>query len=427
MSIRNGQTVQVIPSARRLVTSLRDVGYDFVHAVADLVDNSITAGASLVDIDLRFDGRESWLRIADNGSGMSGSGITEAMRYGSEQKYEDEDLGKFGLGLKTASMSQCRRLTVASRTDPDVNRIEVRQLDLDHIEARDQWEVFIVPADERPHEVVAPLERGPGTVVLWQELDRVLGYKLPWGERAKTGLLNLAEKLELHLGMVFHRFLTGEVHRRKKLVITMNGTTKIQPWDPFARDEKATEVLPCAEIDVQTNDGVGMVRFQPYVLPPKERFSSEAAFNRLSGPAKWNAQQGLYIYRANRMIQAGGWSWMRTTDEHTKLARAALDFFPDLDSAFEVNVAKVRVTLPADLRERLKDKIEPLVRRAQTVYRQSSSGAAGGHGGKAGRRGVQMRRAIEQAAAQAGEVAALTRIVEKLRAAAPEVARAIGW
>jgi hypothetical protein len=229
--------------------------------------------------------------------------------------------------------------------------------------------------------------------------------------------------------------------------MTMNGTTKIQAWDPFARDEKATEELPATEIDVRTGDGVGIVRFQPYVLPPKERFSSETAFNRLSGPAKWNAQQGLYIYRANRMIQSGGWSWIRTIDEHTKLARAALDFFPDLDSAFEINVAKVRVTLPADLRERLKGAIETLVRRAQTVYRQSSHAPAGGHGGKGihvqvpRRRGRPrsggeesqetgghlVRRAIEEAATQVGEEKALARIVEKLRASAPEVVRALGW
>ena len=105
----------MIPSAKRLIHSLRDIGYDFKQAVADLVDNSITANATRVWVDMRFEGKDSWLRVTDNGSGMSGTTITEAMRFGSERDYEPDELGKFGLGLKTASLSQCRRFTVASR------------------------------------------------------------------------------------------------------------------------------------------------------------------------------------------------------------------------------------------------------------------------------------------------------------------------
>src|SRR5712692_3370844 len=123
--------VEVIPSARRLVRSLRDLGYDFVHAIADLVDNSIAAGASRMAVDMKWSGPDSWVRMTDNGTGMSGTIITEAMRFGSERDYEVDDLGKFGLGLKTASLSQCRRLTVASRIDRNQRRIEVRRWDLD--------------------------------------------------------------------------------------------------------------------------------------------------------------------------------------------------------------------------------------------------------------------------------------------------------
>src|SRR6266540_4591389 len=127
-------TIKVLPSARRLILSLRDIGYDFVHAVADLVDNSIAADAATVAVDVAFEGADSWLRVADDGTGMSGPTITEAMRYGSQRAYPgDDDLGKFGLGLKTASMSQCRRLSVASRAYKHNSRIQVRILDLDYI------------------------------------------------------------------------------------------------------------------------------------------------------------------------------------------------------------------------------------------------------------------------------------------------------
>ena len=194
-------TIKVLPSARRLILSLRDIGYDFVHAVADLVDNSIAAEASTVTIDVCFAGAQSWLRVADDGIGMSSATITEAMRYGSQRPYgTDDDLGKFGLGLKTASMSQCRRLSVASRTGNLNSPIQVRILDLDHIEETDQWEVLVARPERWDTLVVEPLQYQIGTVVLWQSLDRVLGYKLPSGERARNGLTALTHRLHDHLG-----------------------------------------------------------------------------------------------------------------------------------------------------------------------------------------------------------------------------------
>ena len=137
---------------------------------------------------------------------------------------------------------------------------------------------------------------------------------------------------------------------------------------------RATDALPGCDIDVVTAEGVGLARFQPYVLPPREQFSSEDAFHRYAGPRKWNAQQGFYIYRANRMIQSGGWCRMRALDEHVKLARASIDFYPGLDAAFEIDVAKVRAVLPAELRERLQGPVESLVRAAQAVYRAHPTG-----------------------------------------------------
>ncbi len=439
-------TVEVIPSARRLVRSLRDLGYDFVHAIADLVDNSVAAGASRVAIDLKWAGPDSWVRVTDNGTGMSGTTITEAMRFGSERDYDVDDLGKFGLGLKTASLSQCRRLTVASRVDRNSRRIEVRRWDLDLVEKSNRWEIEILGSDERQDNLVEPLQEQTGTVVLWESLERVLKYKVAWGESSKNALYKLAEQLDQHLGMVFHRFLSGEARRRKKLTITVNGTF-VEPWDPYARDEKAREVFPPKEFELQTDDGKGIVRYQPYVLPPQDKFSSRQAFERMSGPEKWNRQQGFYIYRADRMIQSGGWSRMRTADEHTKLARAAIDFYPDLDPAFEVNVAKFRVVLPPELKDLLEEPVERLVKRAKTVYSgekggfkssgsSSAFGAARAGGptrGSGGKNTVAMsptrtdlKHAFEQAAADAGELHALKKIIRALVKRFPELANEFG-
>ncbi|MEX2149661.1 MAG: ATP-binding protein [Steroidobacteraceae bacterium] len=459
---RSKSTLEVIPSARRLIRSLRDVGYDFKHAVADLIDNSVAAGASSVAIDMRFDGKDSFLRIADNGVGMNGTTITEAMRFGTERDYEADELGKFGLGLKTASLSQCSRLTVASRFDRAVKRIETRQWDLAHVETSNRWEIIDLPTDERPDALVEPLYGATGTVVLWEVMDRVLGYKIPWGDRARNGFLRLADELDQHLGMVFHRFLTGEARRRKKLRITLNGT-KVEAWDPFARDEKATIRFPTKQLEIHGDDGPGLVAYTAHILPAQERFSSLKAFNRYAGPGKWNYQQGFYIYRADRMIQSGGWSYMRTSDEHTKLARAALDFWPDLDSAFDLNVAKARVNLPAQLKEQLRPHVEQLAKQARKVYSplpntlpghtnrpqdgiscesselrpgvkplvQYSSGypSTPSDGGQVSAKVtlVQVGRAIDSAAAKAGENAALKRIKKALNSKSPETARTLGW
>lgn len=448
---RPKSTLELIPSARRLIRSLRDVGYDFKHAIADLVDNSIAANASAITIDMRFDGEHSIARIADNGKGMNGSTITEAMRFGTERDYEADELGKFGLGLKTASLSQCSRLTVASRADRAARRIETRQWDLDHVERSNRWEIIDVPANERPDVLVQPLHYVTGTVVLWELMDRVLGYKIPWGDRARSGFLQLAEELDQHLSMVFHRFLAGTARRKKKLKITLNDTA-IEPWDPFAANEKGTIRLPPKQFEIHGDDGPGLVEFIPHILPPKERFSSLKAFNRYAGPRKWNYQQGFYIYRADRMIQSGGWSYMRTSDEHTKLARVALDFWPDLDSAFDLNVAKARVNLPADLRALLQPHIEQLAKYARKVYSpltsthspqlkvtpgsgNSSTNADGTtqdtsehqHPAPGNLVRRHIGRALEEAAAKAGERGALKRIRKTLKEQTPGTAKEIGW
>lgn len=467
-------TVEVLPSPKRLIEALRDVGYDFAGAVADLIDNSIAANATRVDIQVRWDGPDSWLRIADNGTGMDGLTITEALRFGSERSYRPDDLGKFGLGLKTASLSQCRQILVASRTSEQIARIEARRFDLDRILAENRWEVELLGASDRPSELVEPLKSHPGTVVLWSQLDRLLGYRAPRGEKAQRALWELVDRLEQHLGMVFHRFIEGDVggkRGRRPLVITLNGNV-IQPWNPFAIEEEHTQHLQVRDFEINVAGSAGVVTFDPWVLPAKDRFSSEAEFNRLSGPSKWNQQQGFYIYRANRLIQSGGWSRLRAPDEHTKLARVALDFYPELDGAFGINIAKMRVNLPTQLRERLKDPVEDLIRVAKKAYslksepkptpgRPSTSPeedsvrpaarphspppAAAGDGTSASlaqRSGAgpvvawpppplvpraSPRAALEHAAESSGDSDALARIIKVLQGSEPEVARDLGW
>lgn len=369
----NNETHELIPSARRLIHSLRDMGYDFPAAVADVVDNSIEAKATRVTIDVGFAGDASWVRIADNGKGMTPNELREAMRYGSDRDYDLEDLGRFGLGMKTASMSQCQRLTVASRSSEAKADVYGYSWDLDHIERTNRWEILPLDRQDFPSTLKEPLLDSTGTVVLWERLDRILGYKHPYGESSKRRLSQMCRELEQHLAMVFHRFLAGGYSKR--LRIELNGN-RVQPWDPFAQQEPNTKRLDPVIMPFEFEGHSGKVVLEPFVLPNQEGFSSPEAHQRAAGPDKWNRQQGFYIYRAGRMIQSGGWCNLRTLDEHTKLARIALLFTPQLDEAFKINVAKMRVQLPPLLRSEIEKAIAPVIKIAHATYRKTSAKAA---------------------------------------------------
>lgn len=459
-----------MPAAARTIASLRNVGYELPQAIADLVDNSISASATMIAVDVHFEGIDSWIQIADDGFGMDARTLTEALRYGSMRDYGRDDLGKFGFGLKTASTSQCRRVVVASRRALERARVEVRALDLGHIERTNRWEILVVDPADRPPHLVGPLRETTGTVVLWEDLDRILDYKDPYGGWAKRKLLDQAEAIAAHLGMVFHRFLTGQAlgFKRKKLKILVNGSA-VDAWDPFCRDEQGTTALTEHDYRVASESGMGIVHVSPYVLPNKSEFSDTAAWQRASGRLDWNRLQGMYIYRADRLIQWGGWSRIWTSDEHCKLARVALDFAPNLDEAFGINISKAIVKLPTDLRSDIEPVLSQVRGIANQRYRKGASsggrpsprptpdvpispepatgtftsvvdisdrdlgirpiivGASSDNSDHSSAFEQTARTAIEAAARAAGEQKALERIVASLRQTAPEVARGLGW
>jgi len=421
----------VTPSARRLTNSLRDIGYDFVSALADLVDNSITAEASEVKIDIVFESGSSYILISDNGSGMTKSELTEALRFGTQKEYALNNLGRYGLGMKTASISQCRRLSVLSRRSQNRRQIVSMSLDLDHIDKTDRWE--IIEPQETPG-VLAALERlnlSQGTVVVWEDLDRIIPEKHQedgWGRRR---LEQSSEKAIEYLGLVFHRFLETSSAMDNPLVLTVNGS-KVLPWNPFAPDEPHREELPIQSFEVITNGIVGEVVMRRYVLPSRNNFSTQDAFEQMSGPKKWNRQQGLYVYRADRIIQFGGWSGIRSIDEHTKLARASIEFQTDLDEVFQINVSKMKASIPAEVRGLIERPIQELCHRADAKYRRD------GHRSK--RTGLKTSEvapspkyindlgpALVTAAINTGHYKALENIMASLKKSHPEIAKSLGW
>ena len=422
--MREPRHTTVAPSAARLTESLRDIGYDFSSAIADLVDNSITAGATRVEIEVVYAAAESHVMIADDGRGMTTNGVHEALRFGSRRGYGLGDLGRYGLGLKTASLSQARSVTVLSRAG--TKRVTVRQLSLDTIIEHDDW-LIVEPAPTPVYlKARTMLGVGTGTVVVWEKLDRIFQEQKPEGGWARRRIERLAERAAEHLGMVFHRFLEGDDVPRVDIIV--NGT-KVRPWNPFAAGERETKRLPLQRFELTVGEVTGSVTLDRYVLPSRNAFSCPGEFERLSGPRKWNRQQGLYIYRADRLVQWGGWAGLRGIDEHLKLARVALDFGTDLDSAFNINVAKMRVAIPTQLRQMLERPIYEVCLRADDTYRRAAGAgpSAKPRGKGAGAAdGALTLLALRAAAMAAGESEALRRILAEVPQMSPEIAASLG-
>lgn len=358
---------EIIPGASRLIQSLRDVGYDFPTAIADVVDNSISAGATRINIDIHFLEEQSYVRIVDNGIGMARENLIEALRFGSEKEYDNNDnLGKFGLGLKTASISQCRKLTIASKFS-GCSSLNSYCWDIDHVIRTNSWEVIAPDEQTFGMHINGKIQGDSGTIVIWQNLDRVINLSENVDLISSNRLLTLCHETEEYLSLVFHRFLEGKVGERK-LSIFINGN-EIEPWDPYCLQEENTIRLPEQPVPILFHGEQSYFYIKPYVLPTKEKFSSQNAWKKAAGINDWNSQQGFYIYRANRLIQNGGWNRLRTKDEHTKYARIAMDFSTELDEEFKINISKMQVSLPKQSRDLLKVAILPVINKAKEVYK----------------------------------------------------------
>ena len=206
----NGSTYSVEPSAARLTESLRDVGYDFPTAMADLVDNSIAAKAHEVLLRFRYDEDDSYVLVADDGNGMTANGILEALRFGSRREYDEMDLGHFGLGLKTASLSQCRRISVVSKASSSPGHtLTTRTLDMDIVGSEDAWLVISGHTSTGVRDAEEYLaDKDHGSVIVLEDLDRLVG-SAPNVRAAQRRLSSAASKAREHLEMVFHRYLEG--------------------------------------------------------------------------------------------------------------------------------------------------------------------------------------------------------------------------
>lgn len=356
-----GKSRSAPPRASAMLESLRGLGYSTATAVADIIDNSISAGAASVALDFVWAGKASHISILDDGCGMDGRQLERAMRLGERSpldKRAADDLGRFGLGLKTASFSQCRRLTVASIRDGHMNCL---RWDLDVLAQSpdDGWHLLEGPSagSERLFKLLSAA--GRGTQVIWEELDRIVT-----SDTTEQDFLDIIDGVECHLAMVFHRYLGGI---QPNLRLSINGRS-VAAWDPFLLSHPATWSSPLEK--VRYVDGV--VKVQCHVLPHKDHLTVEQA-SSAAGPDGWAAQQGFYVYRNQRMLLAGSWlglsqgrSWTKEQAHH--LARLRLDIPNSADSDWKVNILKSTASPPIPLRARLTWLAEETRARARRVF-----------------------------------------------------------
>jgi hypothetical protein len=365
--------ISVPPDVARISDGLRDTGYDFNAAIADIIDNSIAAGAHLVDVKLGVDFSDNVIvAVVDNGHGMDEHGLINAMKYGSDKRVSAKSLGKFGMGLKTASTAFCRRLSVISKNSGSSTTLRATW-DLDVMAAKNSWELEIANADVEHVQLLESISTGgSGTVVLWENIDRIAATN---GQPIGKAVDKLTTALKDHIAIVFQRFVDSNDNRERDVVIRLNGEQVI-PWDPFCIAETKAPIAE-KKMDVQLSDGTKtsfLVR--AYILPRKEEFSSDT--NRNAARVS-NERQGLYIYRENRLIHGPDWMNMFKQEPHYSLLRVELSFDHTLDSAFQVDIKKSRIELNSGLYEWLRDKFLAGPRReAETRYRKGAAGVAKG-------------------------------------------------
>lgn len=346
---------RVAPRAAVLIESMRDLGYSLQTALADIIDNSITAQAKSIQLFANVVDKDFSFAIVDNGLGMDEAQLLDAMRPGTRSPHDkrhNRDLGRFGLGLKTASFSQCRRLTVLSRKE---GKTCCAIWDLDEVVRTDDWLVQM-PED---FSAIPWIDRlgDTGTLVLWEKIDRFTDIKFD----TQAQVTRAVDEAVTHLELVFHRFLTGEKDL-PKVAMTLNGR-RLEPHDPFNSSHQATQADPVDEVQVAGTN----VRIQAFTLPHHKKVGT-AEWNKYGGKEGYVRNQGFYVYRAKRLIVHGTWFGLARQMELTKLSRVRIDTPNNLDAEWKIDVKKASAQPPAAVRDRLRRLIETIGATSKRVY-----------------------------------------------------------
>ena len=349
------QTTSAIPEASSMIETFRAIGYNIETAIADIVDNSISANAKNVWINFEWKGADTWLSIKDDGVGMNNDELIQAMRPGSKNPLTDrdsKDLGRFGLGLKTASFSQARQLTVLSKKSDESSVYWT--WDLDYVNQSGNWNLIKYLPENFSKAVFENLNSG--TLVIWNNIDRVVKHFKQNDNSALDKFMFIMELVKKHLAMVFHRFIEN-----KKIKIFFQDI-EIKSWNPFLSGEQATQSFS----DEQLHNGKVIIK--GYVLPHKSKLVEET-YKYAEGTKGWNEHQGFYIYRNERLLLTGDWLGLFRKEEHYKLIRIQIDLPNSLDADWQIDIKKSVARIPLMYKDQIKNYALKVRSQGVEVYR----------------------------------------------------------
>jgi len=350
------QSVLAEPEASSMIETFRAIGYSIETAIADIIDNSITAGAKNIWVDYDWKGSKTTLSILDDGNGMNHEQLIQAMRPGSKNplaKRDKDDLGRFGLGLKTASFSQSRKFTVFSKAE-DYNHV-FWTWDLDYINQVQAWKLIrYIPNEDFWVKKIEHLKTG--TFVIWWDLDRVTNGMKEDNEEAKSKFLIIMEAVKCHISMVFHRFIDDglKIYLRDRI---------IKSWDPFMIGVDGLQSKP------ETILEDGTIRLKGFVLPHRSKLSIDQ-YNDGKGPKdSWTAHQGFYVYRNRRLLVSGDWLGLFKREIHYDLCRIQIDLPNNFDDDWQIDIKKSIARPPSKYIEQILAITKEVRNQAVEVYR----------------------------------------------------------
>jgi hypothetical protein len=326
------------PNPKSTINSYRSFGYNLSTAISDIIDNSISAYANEIRLEYKWQGQDSFISICDNGIGMNQSELVLAMTPGSkdpEEERSEKDLGRFGMGLKTASFSQCKRLTCITKRE-NYSTIK-RCWDIDYINSENEWQLLDYVSDNSFLEKFE--NKKSGTLVLWEKLDRIIGDSEASNEFVRAAFYDEMIKVKSHLSLVFHKFIES---KRVKLFFQ---NTEIEAFNPFLLN-----LNPKPEMGQP--ESFGNVEITYFILPHMSEIG-KTDYEKSGGSLGWFQEQGFYIYRGDRLLVAGDWLGLEKKRDYSKLARVAVNFTNANDFNWHLDIKKSTATPPIEIKKEL--------------------------------------------------------------------------
>ena len=339
------------PNPKSTINSYRSFGYNLSTAIADIVDNSISANAKEISIGYRWNGQDSYISILDNGDGMNCDELVLAMTPGSkdpEEERAENDLGRFGMGLKTASFSQCKRLTCISKK---TNHTTIKRCwDIDFVNQENEWCLLDSVSDDTFLDKI----ENSGTLVLWEKLDRIVGKATSENESVKSAFYQEMMNVKQHLSLVFHKFIEN-----KQITIIFQNE-KLEPNNPFLLN---LEPKP----EMGQTEKFGNVEITYFILPHMSEIG-KIEYENSGGSLGWFQQQGFYIYRGNRLLVAGDWLGIEKKRDYSKLARIAVNFTNENDFNWQLDIKKSTAIPPIEIRRELSRIAKIAIMKSAKIY-----------------------------------------------------------